>query len=64
MRHGIVATRLTCFALISAVEADLRQAIDTAIGRSGRATVLTPDVYKNATRRSKRSLCSGCGCDG
>jgi LuxR family glucitol operon transcriptional activator len=51
MRHGIVATRLTCFALISAIEADLRQAISGVPNRMARASLLPPDVQKSAMRR-------------
>src|ERR1035438_6904078 len=50
--HG-VATRLTCFALLTAAEIDLRRHIELLASRSNRVDILPPDVRQNAKRRGE-----------
>jgi len=51
MTNKVIATRLTCFALISAVEADLRGIIRDAADKACMPNFLPEDVLKNATKR-------------
>lgn len=51
MASGQIATRLTCFALISAIEQDIRQSIRIAAEVSGAAKFLPEDVREKATKR-------------
>lgn len=47
------ATRLTCFALLSALEEDLRQHIEVHLGASNPAEVLTEDELEKTQKRRK-----------
>lgn len=51
MTNRIIATRLTCFALLSAVEADLRSMVRYVSDKGGVASFLPEDVRKNSLRR-------------
>lgn len=51
MTNKVIATRLTCFALLSAVEADLRMIIRDVADKASIPTFLPEDVLKNATKR-------------
>src|SRR5271169_1380903 len=51
MAPARIATRLTCFALISAIENDFRKSIILAINRLEHIDVFPEDVRKQATKR-------------
>lgn len=51
MRSQITATRNTCFAIISAIETDLRAHITDRCAVAGVSDILPPDVRETATRR-------------
>jgi len=51
MSNRVIATRLTCFALLSAVEMDLRSAIREVAAIASIDSFLPEDVQKNASRR-------------
>lgn len=48
------ATRLTCFALISAIESDLRTEIEEQLGSMSEVDLFTPDIIEKAQRRRAR----------
>lgn len=51
MSNRVIATRLTCFALLSAVESDLRSAIREVATIAGLDSFLPTDVQQNSSRR-------------
>jgi LuxR family transcriptional regulator, glucitol operon activator len=51
MSNRVIATRLTCFALLSGVESDLRTIIRGVADAAGLTSFLPEDVRKNAARR-------------
>ncbi len=48
-----MATRLTCFALLSAIEIDFRHYVELLASRTNRVDILPIDVRQNAKRRSE-----------